>query len=67
MEIQRIEIMCSNTTSKCKKCKNKSNYHILDWKHSEDNYNTSQFFNNDIYYNLCNICIKKLENQLIKL
>lgn len=40
---------------------------LLDWKNSEDNYNTSQFFNNDIYYNLCNICIKKLENQLIKL
>mgnify|MGYP003115965497 CR=1 FL=1 len=28
MEIQRIEIICSNTTSRCKKCENKSNYHI---------------------------------------
>ena len=64
MQLERIEIICSNTNAKCKKCKNKSSYHILDYKNS-NSYSTSEFFNNDVYYNLCNPCIKKMENQYV--
>jgi len=61
----KTEIICSDTSTKCKKCNNKSRWHILDYDNCNDSccdgYSTASFYCNNTYYSICDKCYKEGE------